>query len=288
MRKRSGANMPWRDREARADAGVATRLRAPRKDLLVDDSADALMVGARGEAAPVAYSYSRVEEHWDILVRPDGSAKASVVVRREQQVSSDHRWRFVARRELPLAAERRSRLGLAAACMAMVTASAALWMAWARPAPQAAKVITVSVPAPPLVTPSMTGGEPTGTPPAANQAMAKPVPRAPTPVPLIFPLERKLPLRAESPGPQPSAVAANIPVEARPAVRSAMSRAFASGEAEAWSDDALTGFVVVGPVEAGADGTCRNTVILARGGENGDRTISKRRCQAASGAISAG
>lgn len=222
---------------------------------------------------PGGFSYSSVEERWAIELRPDGSATASVVVRREQQVGDPQRWRFIARRELPGAVETRSRLTLIASAAAVLAAAAALWGAWSRPAMPAPNVVVVRLPFAP-------------SPPAPSQAGVLPAaaarsPAIRTPVPLVFPLPR----RAIDKTKQPPPVAADLPLDARPAVRGAMTRAFASGEAEAWSDGTLSGFVVVGPAEASAGGSCRDTAILARGGEDGDRTISRQRCQASDGSI---
>lgn len=232
-------------------------------------------IGPRDDLGPFT-GYSRVEERWDISVQPDGSARASVIVRREQHLTAERNWRFVARREAPLAQARRMRLGLAGACVAVVAAGAALWAAWTHP-----------VPSPPVILPLPV-------PPAQTQSPATMVPVTPvapkpvatrSPVPLIFPLERPAVKAAAPDAVSPLASVSDGPLDSRPAVRTAIARAFASQEAEAWSDDALTGFVVVGPAETTADGICRSTVILARGGPDGDRTISRRRCETADGSI---
>ena len=229
----------------------------------------------------LACNYSRVEERWEVELRPDGSARASVVILREQQIGQDHRWRFIARRELPLAAARRSRLGLTAACVAMLAAATALWAAWTRPIPPSPVTLALPVasptPRPVIIAPP--------SPDSLAKVSAPETAPMRSPVPLIFPLERPKPTSPASQTAGPVLAVQNGPVDARPAVRDAIARAFASGEAEAWSDDGLTGFVVVGPAEAAASGVCRNTVILVRGGVDGDRTISRRRCQAAGGAL---
>ena len=104
----------------------------------------------------------------------------------------------------------------------------------------------------------------------------------------------RVPVVLPSPGEQAAAaspastVADGRPLDRRPVVQAAIARAFASGEPEAWAEGDLSGFVVVGPAEAAGGGSCRNTVLLVRGGQNGDQTVSRRRCQAANGAISAG
>lgn len=220
-----------------------------------------------------AFSYQAVEERWAIELRPDGSATASVVVRREQQVGDPERWRFIARRALPGTP---TWLTLVASGAAVLAAAAALWGAWSRPVTPVPNVVVVRVPFAPSPAPAASQG---GVAPAG----AARTPAIRTPVPLVFPLPRRAIDKADQPPP----VAADLPLDARPAVRSAMTKAFASGEAEAWSDGTLSGFVVVGPAEVSAGGSCRDTAILARGGLDGDRTVSRQRCQASDGSIRA-
>jgi len=291
MRQRVGRDADTADHRVRQ--AIAARPSARHGEVvLADGPAADTGIGPHGEAGPVSYSYSRVEERWEIRLQPDGSARASVVVRREQHVSTDQRWRFVARRELPGAALRRTRRRIVAAGAALVALAAGawgVWTAWPRTA-AASHIVTLPVPAAQTVaTPPPLLGPP---PPAARDAAPSPPPRTPATqtvehVPVLLPPpvkpEQARPAAPET-APRPAAPD-NRPLDARAAVRAALSRAFASGEAEAWSENGLSGFVVVGPVEL-ADGTsCRNTVILARGGDNGDQTVSHRRCQAADGSI---
>ncbi|XHR98768.1 hypothetical protein ACFB49_03610 [Sphingomonas sp. DBB INV C78] len=246
--------------------------------MVADERASAL-AGGSADLRPFTTGYSRVEEHWDVVLQPDGSARASITIRREQHLVAERNWRFVARRGDPQARARRARIGLATACTAMIAAGATLWTVWTRPV--APPPVILALPAP-VVSP------PVQQPPAANApalaAASKPT-TARSPVPLIFPLERPASL-SHTPE-KAAAPLAEVPLDARPAVRAAIARAFASGEAEAWRDETLTGFVVVGPAETAATGICRNTVILARGGTDGDRTISRLRCEAADGSIAA-
>ena len=206
-----------------------------------------------------AFSYQAVEERWAIELKPDGSATASVVVRREQQVGDPERWRFIARRALPGTP---TWLMLVASGAAVLAAAAALWGAWSRPATLAPNVVVVRVPFAPSPSPSPS---PVASEGGATPAGAARTPAIRTPVPLVFPLPRRAIDKADQPPP----IAADLPLDARPAVRSAMTKAFASGEAEAWSDGTLSGFVVVGSAEASAGGSCRDTAILARGGQDG-------------------
>lgn len=257
------------DRSAQADVLAPAPVRRDHRTIAT------VTRGTDDRRAPADFSFSSVEERWDVELRADGSARASVVVRREQQIGDARQWRFVARRELPGAAAHRSRVGVIAAGVAVIAASAALWAAWTRPAAPTTNVVVVPMPATP--------------PPSPNGAAIAPVAAAPpvpvrAPVPLVFPPPGQA---ADKTDDAPRAMSSQ-PLDARPAVRDAMARAFASGDAEAWSDGTLSGFVVVGPAEAADGPSCRNTVILARGGEDGDRTISRRRCQAKDGSISLG
>lgn len=289
MRRRSGGDRPVDDGTPLADramrpAGTPARFAGTSELLLAED--DPPEIGPPAANGGLVYSYSRVEEQWDIRLRPDGSARASVVVRRERQVSSDRRWRFVARRELPQQADiRRSRLAIGLSCAAALMAGIAAvgaWWAANRPVPRDTLVLSLP-PAPPQAPPvailpprgEASSARPIiAAPPPRRDAQADAGPAAPrAPKPLLYPAA-PAPARTEASKP----FAPDIPLERRPAVRAAMARAFASGEAEAWREDGLSGFVVVGPAEMEGAAACRNTVILARGGEDGDRTVSRRRC----------
>lgn len=257
-----------------------------------DDVHSMTELGPRGEAGPVTYSYSRVEERWEIRLQPDGSARASVVVRREQQVSTDEHWRFVARRGLPGESLRRMRRRIAAGTAALVALVAGGWLAWSHwpRAASAQQMVTIpiarapSAASPPAMVPPPASAPPRSIPPVAARAVerARPTPPAAVPrVPVVLPAGSVV---ADMPA-LPSGAGEILPLDRRASVQAAISRAFVSGEAEAWSDGDLSGFIVVGPVELADGGNCRNTVILTRGGVGGDRTTSHRRCQAANGSI---
>lgn len=283
MRQRVGLDAELADFGDRQIVGPQLEPRRA-KILAMDDSAATTELGPPALSSPVTYSYSRVEERWEIHLRPDGSARASVVVKREQQVSTDERWRFVARRGLPGEAVRRPRRRLAAAAAALVAIIAGGWLAWSAWPRHAAAEQLVTIPIakapvaaspPPLVAPPPPAAP--VSPPAARVARAE-VPK----VPVVLP-QQVIP--AETPDRSLSQEPDRRPLDRRPAVQSAVARAFASGEAEPWTDGDLTGFVVVGPVDMVDGATCRNTVILGRGGPDGDQTTSRRRCQAADGSI---
>lgn len=282
MRQRTGHDAEMAD--YRAAHPVATRPSAYRGEVLTASDSAGRPLALPSEDRPAPYRYSSVEERWEIRLQPDGSAHASVVVRREQQVAADRRWRFVARRGLPGMGWGRARLWLAAGSGALAALVAGGWLAasfWPRPAPQP-QTVTIAMP-PPMVMMAPPPVAPPAAPAGLSRSSAPDPVRADTPrVPVVLPppAERD-PQAASAP-----AVADHRPIDRRPAVQAAIARAFASGEAEAWADGDLTGFVVVGPAELAGGANCRNTVVLVRGGQSGDQTVSHRRCQAANGAIS--
>lgn len=287
MRQRTGHDAEMADYRARQ--AVAARPAAQRGEVLpAHDSRDGPL-GPPVEDRPATYRYSSIEERWEIRLRPDGSARASVVVRRQQQVDAGRRWHFVARRGLPAIGWERARLWLAASgatLAALVAGGWLAWSAWSRPVPQP-QTVTIAMP-PPTV---MMAPPPPAAPPTALRS--QPQPPAPDPVradtprvPVVLPPP---PQRDEATPSAPAAPAVDTdkrPLDRRPAVQAAIARAFASGEPEAWAEGDLTGFVVVGPAEVAGGASCRNTVVLVRGALNGDRTVSRRRCQAANGTIS--
>lgn len=282
MRQHAGHDAEMAD--YRAERPLAARSSARRGEVLpARDSAAASPDFTPGDP-PAHYRYSSVEERWEIRLQPDGSAHASVMVRREQQLARDRGWRLIARRGLPGLVARRTHLWLAAAGAGLAALVAGGWLAasaWPRPAPQP-QTVTIAMP-PPMV---MMAPPPIA-PPAARRDM--PQPAASDPVRADMP---RVPVVLPSPGEQDIAASSapatpdSRPLDRRPAVKAAIARAFASGEPEAWAEGDLTGFVVVGPAEASGGASCRNTVLLVRGGQNGDQTVSRRRCQAANGAIS--
>lgn len=289
MRQRVGREAEIADYRGRQVP--AARAMSRRGELVaVDDSPADLELGPSAEAGPVTYSYSRVEERWEIRLRPDGSARASVVVRREQQVGTQQHWRFVARRGLPGEALRRMRRRLAAAGAALVAVVGAGWLAWSawprQTSPDPVLVIPIArAPAlatpPPVVAPPPAAEEkPAVSRPPARAMVAKaPAVTAPPPSSVEIEAPSVPPVRDER------SVGDDRPLDRRIGVETAVARAFASGEAEMWNDGDLSGFVVVGPVDLVGGASCRNTVVLTRGAAGGDQTVSHRRCQAADGSI---
>ncbi|MBB5686147.1 hypothetical protein [Sphingobium boeckii] len=205
----------------------------------------------------IEYRYTRIEERWEIVLRPDGSPASALVARREDSTTSNEHWRYLAQRRLPQVRKRRRlAIGLiAAATASLATATFAWTTSPGRVGSRGLLVVPLEQPAP--ATHKRASASRIAKPAKASVAMA------------VTPASDTL-------APAPAGAFA-LPIDMRAAVQAALVRAFSSGETESWSEGALEGFAVVGPVDSDAGGNCRNTVVLARG-DGANRTFSHRRC----------
>ena len=212
----------------------------------------------------IEYRYTRVEEKWEVVLRPDGTVASALVTRRKESASSNEHWRYIAQRQLPQARKRRR---LAIGLIAAATASlATATFAWTNaPGGFGSRGLLV-VPLEKVESAPQKKSTTTRTPKTARASVSMAVPPA-----------------ADVLAPAPAGAYA-LPADMRPAAQAALVRAFSSGESESWNEGSLEGFAVVGPVDPDAGGNCRNTVVLSRG-DGANRTVSHRRCLLADGRL---
>ncbi len=127
---------------------------------------------------------------------------------------------------------------------------------------------------------------PPRSPPAASAGQAN----VPAQAPVAPPTEAELPAAIAEPEPAAEAAADQVPADAAPvdlaelaAVREAFAKAVESGAAEAWQENGLAGYVVLGPSSVVDRSVCRNVAIWVEPAGRNGQVMDGRKCLGSDG-----
>ncbi len=126
---------------------------------------------------------------------------------------------------------------------------------------------------------------PASAPPRSPSAAGAERTNVPAPAPVAPPVEGDLPAPIAEPDAAVAAAVDEVPADAAPvdlgelaAVREAFGRAVESGAAEAWQENGLAGYVVLGPSSVVDRSVCRNVAIWVEPAGRNGQVMDGRKC----------